>query len=583
MIQTPIEKSWKVAPQIPTDILERFHDFTPVMAQLLYNRGIDDAETAETFLNGNGPFHNPFLLKDMEKAVELILATIDSGEPIAVYGDYDVDGISATALMSEVLTRIGAQVTPYIPDRFTEGYGINMLALDKLHAAGVKLLLTVDCGIRSISELNYAVQNLGMKVIISDHHSPGESLPSVNAVVCQKQSGDTYPETNLSGVGLALKIAQAIIQTRPQAGMNLLEWFDLAALGTVADVVPLVGENRSIVKTGLLQMRFGKRRGLAALIGVSRLKMEAISATDISFGIAPRLNAVGRIESILNETDEAVEIESEYSLPVAAQKALAILMTTDTTTAGLLAQELDDINRKRQQLTRDMQSHAELLINNKDLVLFAVDKGFSSGLVGLVAAKLTENYYRPTVVGYVGEHNTRASCRSIQEFHITRALDRCNDILIQHGGHAMAAGFTVANDNLPILIERLHEIAAETLNQDTIKPSLLADIEIPLQQLPINILKDLEQLDPIGAGNPPATFISRNVRVLNARAVGQEKTHLKLTLRDGDPVFDAIAFRQGYWNSELPEYIDIFYQIENNFFNGQNSKQLNIRDIKASA
>jgi len=582
MIQTHIEKRWKVSPQIPLQIADEFQMYSDVMAQILYNRQIKDAQSAEVFLNGNGPFYNPYLLRNMDKAVSLILFAVDNDEPIAVYGDYDVDGISATALMSEVLQRIGAQVTPYIPDRFTEGYGINTIALDKLHNAGIKLLVTVDCGIRSINELNYAVRNLGMKVIISDHHGPAEILPDVEAIICQKQVGDTYPEKNLSGVGIAYKIAQAIIQVRPEAGVDVREWLDLAALGTVADVVPLVGENRSIVKAGLAQMHFGKRTGLSALIGVSRLQANMISATDISFGIAPRLNAVGRIESIVSEGDDISGIDSEFSLPVAAHKALAILMTTDVTLAGLLAQELDDINRKRQQLTREMQSQAEQLINCEDLVLFAADKNFSSGLVGLVAAKLTESFYRPTIIGYIGEHHTRASCRSIKEFHITQALDRCSDLLLQHGGHAMAAGFTVANDNMHLLIDRLQAIAHETLDQDAIKPSLVADIDIPLSQIPKDIIKDLDRLDPIGAGNPPATFISRNVQVLSSKAVGKDKNHLKLTVRDNQSVYDAIAFRLGYWDGVLPERIDLFYQIEKNYFNGKVTTQLNIKDIKAT-
>lgn len=581
-MQFSIEKAWHIAPKIPVEEITKFNGYSEVMAQLLFNRGYSDAYSADSFLNDGGEFFDPFLLLDMEKTVAIILSAIDAGDQIAVYGDYDVDGISATALMTQVLSCFGARVTAYIPDRFSEGYGVNTNALEKLRSAGIALIITVDCGIRSINELTYATHELGLKVIVSDHHGPLEVLPLVDAIVCQKRAEDIYPEKNLSGVGLAFKIAQALFQMRPIEGIDVRDWLDLAALGTVADVVPLVGENRTIVKQGLVRMRICKRVGLTALINVARLKMGALSAMDISFGIAPRLNAVGRLESIQNEIEDFSQISSELSLPISAQKALSILMTDDFQIAGLLAQELDDLNRKRQQLTRDMQSRAEQLINDEDLLLFAADQEFNSGLVGLVAAKLTEFYYRPTIIGFMGTEKTRASCRSIPEFHITEALDRCQDLLLQHGGHAMAAGFTVANENLPLLIERLQQIANEKLNQENVQPGLQVDIDIPLRNVPKDILLDLDRLEPIGSGNPPAIFVSRNVSVIYAKTVGSDKSHLKLTLQDGKDRYDAIAFRQGYWEKALPNQIDILYQIDRNFFNGKITTQLNIKDIKAS-
>ncbi len=581
-MQFSLEKAWHVAPKIPAEELSKFTGYSTVMAQLLYNRGFSDLPSADSFLNDNGEFFDPFLLKDMEKAVGLIFSAIDSDDQIAVYGDYDVDGISATALMTQVLTKFGARVTAYIPDRFTEGYGVNTNALEKLKSAGISLIITVDCGIRSINELTYATQDLGLNVIVSDHHGPLEILPKVDAIICQKRIDDEYPEKNLSGVGLAFKIAQALLKTRNVDGIVVQDWLDLAALGTVADVVPLTGENRTIVKQGLVRMRLSKRVGLTSLINIARLKMGALSAMDISFGIAPRLNAVGRLESIQNDIEDFSQISSELSLPISAQKALSILMTDDLHAAGLLAQELDDLNRRRQQLTRDMQSKAEQLINEEDMLLFAADPEFNSGLVGLVAAKLTEFYYRPTIIGYMGPEKTRASCRSISEFHITEALDCCQDLLLQHGGHAMAAGFTVANENLPILMERLQTIANEKLNQENVQPGIQVDMEIPLRDLPKDILLDLDRLEPIGSGNPAAIFVSRNVNVVYRKTVGADKSHLKMNLQDGRVTYDAIAFRQGYWEKALPNQIDILYQIDRNFFNGKITTQLNVKDIKAS-
>lgn len=578
----PIEKKWVVAPKIPGEVNERLSDYSHVMRQLLYNRGIEDAESAQRYLSEDGSFHDPFLLNGMHSAVQILLDAVSKGSPIAVYGDYDVDGISATALMTIVLKRIGGIVTPYIPDRFSEGYGINTIALDNLSKSGVSVLLTVDCGIRSINELNYAKENLGLQVIVSDHHAPLEVLPQVDAIICQKIANDPYPEKNLSGVGLAFKISQALMEKYSGADISLNDVLDLAALGTIADVVPLVGENRTIVKKGLQQLRKAPRVGLKSLMGVSQLKANALVAMDISFGLAPRLNAVGRLESVVTDNEDVNELATHLALPQSAQKALTILLTEDLQLAGQLAQELDNLNRIRQKLTRDMQGSAEELINNQDFILFASAKTFNSGLVGLVAAKLTETYYRPTIIGFTGEHSTRASCRSIKEFHITEALDRCQDLLIQHGGHAMAAGFTVANENVPVLIERINSIAKETMDQEAFKPSIMADIDISLDDIPRDILKDLDLLEPIGAGNAGATFISRNVNVITSRTVGEGGPHLKLKLGNSRKPFDAIAFRQGHWITNLPKMVDILYHIERNFFNGAITTQLNIKDIQHS-
>ncbi len=619
-MQFSIEKKWKVAPLVPDHIKEVFAEFSEVMVQLLYNRGYEDTESAINYLNGSSSLCDPFLLKDMKKTVETILHCIDNQEKIVVFGDYDVDGITATAILTQVLSEMGADVTPYIPDRFIDGYGVNINALDNLYAKSTNLIITVDCGIRSPNELYYAKKNLGMKVVVSDHHMPEDQLPEVDAIICQKQPGDLYPEKNLSGAGLAYKIAEALLLTRPFPNIDIRDWLDLAALGTVADVVPLTGENRSIVRQGVNRMRMCKRVGLISLMQVAGIKISNVTAMDISFGIAPRLNAAGRILSNhepgenttpvmnsenpndipfdipLSEDSNQILTDSDSQLdPVVAQifiekhketqKALNILITSDKQVAGLLAQELDDLNRRRQKLTHEMQKLAETQINPEDLLLHARHEEFNSGLVGLVAAKLTEFYYRPTIIGYKGKINTRASCRSIPEFHITNALDHCNDLLLQHGGHAMAAGFTVENDKWDELIDRLTSIAKQELDLENINPYLNADIEIPINKIPKNILIDLDRMEPIGAENPPALFISRKLHVFRAKAVGADEKHLKLTLKDSltsNEAYDGIAFNQGYWLKNLPNKIDIIYQYERNFFNGNIYSQLNIKDIKAS-
>jgi len=615
-----IDKKWKVLPVVPNEIKASFSDFSDVMMQLLYNRGIRDEQSAIAYVNGTYPLNDPFLLKDMKKAVDTILNSIDCHEKIAVFGDYDVDGITATAILTQVLISMGADVTPYIPDRFIDGYGVNINALDHLNAKSINLIITVDCGIRSPNELYYAKNNLGMKVVVSDHHMPEEQLPEVDAIICQKQPDDFYPDKNLSGAGLAYKIAEALQITRSIPNIDIRDWLDLAALGTVADVVPLTGENRTIVRQGVNRLRIGKRVGLTSLMQVAGIKISNVTAMDISFGIAPRLNAAGRIESnhapekdelsILNnnnpldlsldipfsEVGSSVFVDSEVQMDQKitqifiekhkeTQKALNILLTNDISVAGILAQDLDSLNRNRQKLTHEMQKLAETQINPDDLILHARHGEFNSGLVGLVAAKLTEFYYRPTIIGYKGKSNTRASCRSIPEFHITNALDLCNDLLLQHGGHAMAAGFTVENDKWDLLIERLTLIAKSELEIENIKPYLNADIEIPLHKIPKNILIELDRMEPIGAENPPALFISKNLYVVRAKTVGIDEKHLKLTLMDEmerNVKYDGIAFNQGYWLKNMPNKVDIIYQFERNFFNGNINTQLNIKDIKAA-
>lgn len=559
-MQIPIEKEWIIAPKIPVDVKKELSNYSEIMQQILYNRGIRDSISAEQFFNKEACAYDPFLMKDMDKAIERIFQAINNQESIAVFGDYDADGITSTALLSEVLNTLGANVTPYIPER-EEGYGVNTKAIDFLYDQEISLIITVDCGIRSPEELRYA-QELGMTVIVTDHHEPAEIIPDVHSVICPRLKDDLYPDKNLSGVGIAYKLAQALFQNKSGSIEFADEWLDLAAIGTVADVVPLLGENRLIVAKGLAAIRFSKRIGLKSLIAVAGFDQKKINTLDISFGIAPRLNAAGRLDS--------------------PKKALQLLLTKNMNEAGLLSQELDDINRKRQKITQNMQELAQNEIDENKLIIHVFDKDFTSGLVGLVSAKLTEFFYRPSIVGYVGEEYTRASCRSIPEFHITHALDKCEHLLVRHGGHAMAAGFTVANKNIGQLINELELIAEEKLDPKQLRPKINADIEYPLRLLPDDILRDLDQLEPLGAENSEAVFVSRSVEVKTARTVGKDENHLKLRLKDKHSEYDAIAFNQGYWGKEMPTRIDVVYSIERNHYNGNIYKQLRVKDLKPS-
>lgn len=561
-MQKVASKHWKLAEKIPAEVEQALSYYPPFFRQILYNRGITSAEQAMAFLSAGEDFHDPMLLLNMAGAVERLLFAVDHQEPIAIYGDYDVDGVSATALLVEVLRLLGGNVTVYIPNRFEEGYGLNIEALNQLRDQGIGLVLTVDCGIRSLREAEHA-RRIGMDLIISDHHQPLEEIPPANFVICPKQKGDEYPEKNLAGVGVAYKIAQALLQQRQLELSNDRLGLDLVALGTVADVVPLTGENRLLVKAGLKELRRGSRIGLRSLAQAARINLSTLNTADIGFGLAPRLNAAGRLESAL----------ASYQL----------LLERDIQHIGLLVQHLDDQNRERQKITAEMQQRAEELIQEEDFeeILFAFDESFNPGVVGLVAGKLTESYYRPAVVGHVNGEYVRASCRSIPAFHITQALDACADLMVHHGGHALAAGFTIHRDHLPELKERLAKIAFEQLGDLDLRPVLRADVELPLGELHPEFLKYLHLLEPTGMDNPEVYFISRNVRTSNARAIGSDGKHLKFLVTDGWITYDAVAFRQGYWmETGLPREVDILYRFEMNTYNGRESLQLNIVDIK---
>ncbi|MBP7786281.1 MAG: single-stranded-DNA-specific exonuclease RecJ [Longilinea sp.] len=562
-MQIPAYRRWQIAPALPAEANIALVEYPYPIRQILYNRGCLDADSAERYLRAQPEMYDPFQMIGMEDAVARILSAISMGEEIVVYGDYDVDGVTATALLVQVLQQMGGKARAYIPNRFDEGYGLNNEALDVLAQEQVRLVITVDCGIRSPVEAEHA-RSCGMDMIITDHHHPKDEIPNAWAVICPRQEGDPYPDKNLAGVGLAFKLAQALLLRHPVEGVSAEDWLDLVALGTVADLVPLVGENRGLVRAGLRILRMGRRQGVLSLAQAAGLNPERLTAGDISFGLAPRLNAAGRLESAL--------------------AAFAMLMSTDPMEAGPLAQKLDDQNRQRQKITQEIQQAAELMAAEEvsPHLIFAVHPEFNSGVVGLAASRLVEAYYRPAIVGQIGEETTRASCRSIPIFHITKALDECADLLVRHGGHAMAAGFTVSNHQLEELRVRLQAIAERELADQELVPSLRADIELPLSEIRPSLLPYLDQLQPTGTNNPEAVFVARNLWVTNSRTVGAEKKHLKLTVTDGSITYDAIAFRQGHWQDQMPESVDLMFTFEKNNFQGREYLQLNVKDIQPS-
>ncbi len=565
----PKTKRWLVAPRVSSLIVARFPQFHPLLVQILYNRGIATPEDAQAFLAPDALMGNPFQLHHMNEAVDRLRRAIRNGEPVAVYGDFDVDGVTATALLVQTLQSLGAKVKPYIPHRIDEGYGLNLEALKQLYEQGVRIVVTVDCGVRSLPEVAYGKQ-LGLDMIVTDHHAPSEELPDAFAVVNPKQTCCKYPWKELSGAGIAFKLAQALLRADSRVPLNKNRTpvseealFDLVALGTVADLVPLTGENRAFVKRGIAQLRQSERPGIQAMLRQAALRSELIDAGLIGYTLGPRLNAAGRLEHAL--------------------MAYHLLTTQYPGEADDLAQKLEETNRERQRLTNEMTAKARescVATATSDHLIWVADSQYPEGIVGLIASRLSEEYYRPAVAVHCGEQESRGSARSIPEFNIVEALDKCRDLLVRHGGHAMAAGFTVKNENLAELEARLREIAETSLNEKELAPTLNVDAEAPLSEMNWQLQKTLEQLAPFGYGNREPLFLSRQALVREARIVGNE--HLKLLLSDGQTVWDGIAFRQGSWLPDIPKRVDIVYQLESRTFNGEARLQLNIKDLQRS-
>ena len=563
---------WQIAPPAPENHLARFPQISPLIVQLLYNRGITTPRDVKDFLAVADFDDTPFRLNGMNQAVTRLRQAIRQGELVAIYGDFDADGVTATALLVDVLSALGARVKPYIPHRVDEGYGLNTEALRQLASEGVGVVVTVDCGIRAIAEVNHG-NKLGLDFIVTDHHSVGEEVPPALAVINPKQPDCRYPFKHLAGVGVAFKLAQALLRVnsrvpvaKGEVSVNEEDLLDLAALGTVADLAPLLGENRSLVRRGLERLNAAERVGVRAMIAQAGLKLGQIDAATIGFVLGPRLNAAGRIDD--------------------AAKSYDLLTCRSPEEAADLAQELEQLNRDRQRLTAETLERAKeqvLMVGESEKLLFAAGKDFLSGIVGLVAGRLTEEFYRPCLVVELGAEESRGSARSIPEFNITAALDQCSDLLVRYGGHAAAAGFTVANDNLEALRERLKELAAEQLEGVELTPTLLIDAEVELSEVDWATQALLTQLEPCGYANPAPLLLSRRAIVRGARAVGTDGNHLKLTLSDGRGIKDAIAFHQGRWAGKLSGYIDVVYSLEINEWNGRKRLQLNVKDLRPSA
>ncbi|MBA7479846.1 Single-stranded-DNA-specific exonuclease RecJ [subsurface metagenome] len=502
---------------------------------------------------------NPFLLPDMQPAVARIYRALLSGENIAIYGDFDVDGITATALLVQGLSTLGGKVIPYIPHRLTEGYGLKTTALENLHRQGISLVITVDCGITALSQVKKA-KRMGLDIIITDHHTALPVIPSAIAVVNPKLPNSNYPYSQLTAAGVALKLLQALFQGVGKEKQPD-ELMDLVALGTVADMAPLLGENRYLVKQGLKLINTTPRLGIKEMITQTGLNIGSLDTESISWVLAPRLNAAGRLAH--------------------AMTSYKLLMTDSPQEASQLVIWLEEKNAERQRLTTKVLTKAreQILAQGISPLLVASDKDYPVGIIGLVAGRLSEEFYRPTIVIKTGELTSSGSCRSIPEFNIILALNQCSSLLSHFGGHSQAAGFTLPTKNLTHLTQRLSQLATTQLAGVDLRPQLDIDAEVTLPDLGGDTFQTAQQLAPFGRGNPVPTFVSRRVEVVDCRTMGDNAEHLRMKLNQGGSVWDGVGFRLGNYLDEVSSPLDIVYNLEVDRWGGEERLRLNILDF----
>ena len=554
---------WNILPSAPDKHLVNTSDLSPLVVQLLYNRGLTELSQLQPFIIADKSLSgNPFLLTDMHQAVARVYQALLSGEDIAIYGDFDVDGISGTALLVEGLSPLGGKVVPYIPHRLTEGYGLKTAALENLYRQGVSLVITVDCGITALAEIKRA-KRMGLDIIITDHHTPLEVIPPAVAIINPKLPHSNYPFSELTGVGVALKLLEALFQSIGKE-KQLDGLFDLVALGTVADMAPLLGENRYLVKQGLKLINATPRLGVREIITQAGLNIGNVGAEGISWSLAPRLNAAGRLAY--------------------AMTSYKLLMTKSPPEAFQLAVWLEQKNDERKNLTTKVLAKAreQILAKGISPLLVAGDKDYPVGIAGLVAGRLAEEFYRPTIVVKVGERVSSGSCRSIPEFNIILALNQCRRLLSQFGGHSQAAGFTLPTKNLHCLEQELLQLAATHLAGVDLRQQLDIDAVVTLPDLSGDTFQIIQQLAPFGQGNPLPAFLSYRVEVVDCRTMGNNGEHLRLKLRQGGTVWDGVAFRLGNYQADVASHLDIVYNLEIDRWGGGERLRLNILDFSTT-
>ena len=562
-MKAPVSKKWllKETPEahaLPPEVP------LPLVPMLL-GRGIDTAEKLRLFLN---PPHNlpydPLRLAGMDLAVQRLYSAVERRETVGVFGDFDVDGVTGTAIIVEGLRALGVPVIPYLPHRVDEGHGLSNAAVEQLSNQGVSLIVTVDCGVTSVDEV-FGARRLGTEVIITDHHSPGSALPDAAAIINPRVAESSYPYLHLSGAGLAFKLIQGLCQFYGQPwSPSLLE---LAAMGTIADLVPLTDENRYLVREGLSRLAETKRPGLLALYRNGRIEPKFINAETVGYQIAPRLNSAGRIGH--------------------AGDSLALLTTDSEPEAEVLAAKLESLNLERRALSeQSYQAAVEHMSKLETLpaILIVDHPCFTPGVAGLVAGRLLDAYNRPAIaLAAVEGDSLTASARSLPEFNIVEALSQCEDLFERYGGHAQAAGFTLRRSNVPPLVERMTVLAEEALSGEDLGAVTKVDAEVNLPALNDAVLAWLADLEPWGVGNPAPTFLSRGVQVMEARYMGNQGQHLRLRVRQENSEWTALAFNLGEKWVQGTTLLDLVYTLSKDSWRGEERHVLHLADFRTSA
>lgn len=561
-----MKKKWNLSPA-KFDIQQQLSSQLGIpraIAQVLINRGLEQVDEARDFLCGDlGKLWDPYLLKNMDLAVKRIRRAVNDKEKIIVYGDYDVDGMTSTATLYKLLSRLDAWVDYYIPERLNEGYGLNAVALEQLYQAGARLILSVDCGISSVSEVAQFSGKLDF--IITDHHQPPERLPSAAAIVNPKQIDCPYPEKNLAGVGIAFKLCQALWRDFHDEPLPMDDYLELAAIGTIADIVSLTGENRIIVKNGLQKLNQTRNIGLNALLQHCGLTAGTVDAGKVGFMIAPRLNAAGRVGN--------------------ASNGVELLVTTDQERAAVLASQLNEENLQRQATEKEIFAAADEMFAAQGeewknvLVLAAED--WHPGVIGIVASRLVSKYYRPVVMISVKDGEGRGSCRSIPGFDMISALKECSDLLLKYGGHKQAAGLSILEGNIAEFRERLNKIARSVLSSEDYIPILKIDSFVGIEEIDELFLQKMASLAPHGMGNPSPLFVCKKTAIASAKAIGKEKKHLKLRVRHNEIAREVIAWNMGERIAELTvdDSIYIAFSPEVNEWQGRRDIQFKAEDV----
>ena len=536
----------------------------PVIATILLNRGITEPDK---FINPTeDALLDPFLMTGMEKATERILNAIENHEKIAIYGDYDVDGITSTAIMVKFLRSHKADVMYYIPDRHEEGYGINIDAIKKIHSQGVTLLITVDCGITAVKEIAYA-KELGIEVIITDHHECKDETPDAYCLLNPKQTDCEYPFKKLAGVGVAFKLLQALtLKMRFHMRELIDEYIDLVAIGTIADVMPLVGENRIIVKKGLELLKYTMNRGIRALADVAEINLSSVQTGTIGFMLAPRINAAGRMGD--------------------PRCAVELLLANDDMTAKKYAEILNEKNRERQeteiQILEDALDIIELTPAIKDdFVIVLAHEGWHHGIIGIVASKISERFNKPCILISTDENNGKGSGRSIRSFNLFKALENSNHLMQKFGGHDLAAGLSIKPENIELFRKEINEYAKACLCEDDFMPILYIDSELPPPYINMNTAEKLSILEPYGMGNACPLFYVRDLEISQIRPLSEGK-HLKLILTCGDYTIECVGFNMGELLETLTigDRVDIAFNIDINIYRGARQLQVLLKDVK---